>query len=94
MRRISTGTLKANGFRQVNSMQAYKKDGVIVSYGLIVAIGTTSADGYHNYSTTTSRQVTVASGYSSAERKKMWNIVDEETFEKMANKVLKGLKEA
>ena len=92
MKRLSDEVLKRNGFKKINSMQAFQKDGVIVSYGLIVAIGTTSADGYHNYSQTTSKQVSKATGDYSEQRKKNWNIVSSEEFETMANKIISSMR--
>jgi hypothetical protein len=91
MIRISKETLKANGFKQINSMQAYQRGGIIVSYGLIVAINQTSAKGYHDYSSTTSKQVTRASGVGTLDRRKKWNIVSADKFEAMAKKIIDSL---
>ena len=90
IRRLSDKTLKKNGFKRVDYMQCYQKWGVIVSYGLIVAIGNKTAEGYHDYSVTTSRQVTRASGVSIYERRATWNILKEADFETLANEYIKN----
>ena len=92
MRRISEETLKRNGFERINAMQCYQKNGVIVSYGLIVAINNTSASGYHDYSATTTKQVGKATSTSVDYRRKNWNIVSDEEFQKLSQKFISSLR--
>jgi len=88
IKRISDEVLKDNGFEQVDSMRCFKNGSVVVSWGLIVAIGNVSAVGYHDYSQRTAVQVTRATGVNTATRRKKWNIISEEKFEEKVNKWL------
>jgi len=88
MRRLNVHQMLDSGFSQVDSMQCHQRGGVVVSYGLIVAIGNTSAVGYHDYSTTTAKQVTRATGVCTADRRKHWNIVSESDFLKLCEGVV------
>jgi len=86
IKRLSNEQLKANGFERVDYMECYIKGDVVVSFGLIVAIGYMSAIGYHDYSQHTSCQVTRATGTNTADRRKNWNIVSRLKFENKINK--------
>lgn len=91
MGRISTKQLKDNGFVRVDNMHAYQRGGIIVSYGLIVAIDDVTCEGYHDYSTSTAGQVTRATGVRTADRRKWWTFVDEKEFLRMSQEIIDSL---
>ena len=93
---LSTFDLKELGMYRFNQTNAYVGNNIIASYGLIVAINKNgrwySSDGKHNYSKTTSKQVTQITRVDTRQRKKTWNIINESEFLKMVNKKINILK--
>lgn len=85
LKRFTDEELKENGFEKVDSMKCYKNGGVVASYGLIVSIGNKTAKGYHDYDVTTAGHVTRATGVDTATRRKKWDIMEKDEWEKFAN---------
>jgi len=93
MKRYSNIELKEKGIEQFRAMQANTDGTIIFSYGLPVALKVNgvwiSAQGYHNFSRTTGKQLYKIMGMDSAERKKEMNIVDEDVFLKLVFNYMK-----
>lgn len=64
---------------------------IIASYGLIVARYSyvtgqwESAEGFHDYSSTTAKQVTRITGHSTNYRRRYWKMRTQEEFEAITN---------
>ena len=89
--------LKKMGFVKFNSTNAMvKNDGfrAIASYGLIIALYDltkniwVSACGKHDYSSTTSKQVTQITGVCTSDRRKTW-VINDNDFRLLENKFKK-----
>ena len=93
-KRISNHDLKKN-FNQFKSTNLYIGNNVLISYGLIVGLYVngqwTSSNGYHDFSTTTSKQITTATRVDTATRRKTWNIISEEEFINLSNDYINSL---
>lgn len=100
---LSDDERKRLGFTQVKQQQLFQRGFVLVSYNLVVAIRMNyqgrmvwvSADGYHDFSPTTARQLTQRLGTNTADRRKGngWKLINGEQFEQICYDRIKSMNE-